>query len=69
MRVIREILFATRPQKMFGRMRAGISETDATFEEKRGMVVIRGKAPGDRRFYEVPDGAVVKVCEDVEASE
>jgi hypothetical protein len=65
MRVLREILF-NKPLKMFGRMRAGITETDATFEERKGgVVVIRGKAPGDRRFYEVPETSVTKVCEDV----
>ena len=64
MRVLREILF-NKPMKMLGRMRAGITETDATFEEKRGVIVIRGKASGDRRFYEIPEASVTKVCEDV----
>jgi len=66
MRIVKEVIFLVRAHKMLGRTRAGITDADATIEEKRDLIIVRGKAPGERSTYEIPRSQVMLRCEDIE---
>jgi hypothetical protein len=66
MRVIKEVIFLVRAHKMLGRTRASVSELDATFEEKRDVIIVRGKGPGEVSSYEIPRSQVMLRCEEHE---